>query len=100
MAFVGPKPKGWEASHLNGNCIDNRLLNLRWESRSANFARKKEHGTNLDGEHHHNARLSNRDIKRIRAFRGVTQIKIAKHFGISQAHVSAIKNHLKWKHIP
>ena len=35
-AFVGPCPAGMEACHLNDVGIDNRLTNLRWDSRSAN----------------------------------------------------------------
>ena len=35
-AFVGPCPEGHEACHNNGNPSDNRLENLRWDTKSAN----------------------------------------------------------------
>ena len=35
-AFVGPRPKGAVARHLNDNRHDNRLENLMWGSRSEN----------------------------------------------------------------
>lgn len=35
-AFVGPRPKGFDACHKNGVGGDNRLVNLRWASRSDN----------------------------------------------------------------
>ncbi|WP_081343772.1 NUMOD4 motif-containing HNH endonuclease [Mycobacteroides chelonae] len=35
-AFKGPRPTGLEACHANGDRTDNRLANLRWDTRSAN----------------------------------------------------------------
>jgi hypothetical protein len=36
LAFVGPRPSGMDACHWNDNPADNRLVNLRWDTRSAN----------------------------------------------------------------
>lgn len=46
LAFVGPCPPGMEACHNNGDRFDNRLSNLRWDTRSANNLDKNAHGTN------------------------------------------------------
>lgn len=35
-AFVGPRPEGMDACHWNDVPADNRLSNLRWDTRSAN----------------------------------------------------------------
>lgn len=35
-AFVGPRPEGHEACHVNGERGDNRLTNLRWDTISEN----------------------------------------------------------------
>jgi hypothetical protein len=35
-AFVGPRPEGREGCHGPGGTQDNRLSNLRWDTRSAN----------------------------------------------------------------
>lgn len=35
-SFVGPRPSGQEARHLNGNRADNRLENLSWGTAQAN----------------------------------------------------------------
>lgn len=43
--FVGPCPKGMECCHTNGNRVDNRLANLRWDTRSENTKDRIRHGT-------------------------------------------------------
>ena len=44
-AFVGPKPDGLEARHLDGNHLNNCLDNLRWGTRSENILDRVRHGT-------------------------------------------------------
>lgn len=44
-AFVGPPPPGTESCHSNGSYWDNRLTNLRWDSRSENQKDCVRHGT-------------------------------------------------------
>lgn len=47
-AHVGAPREGDEACHGNGNRQDNRLVNLRWDSRSANIRDNVRHGTHLN----------------------------------------------------
>ena len=42
-AFVGPRPKDFEASHKNGKCQNDRLTNLLWETKVDNQKRMKIH---------------------------------------------------------
>lgn len=44
-AFVGPRPHGMEARHLNGNPTDNRLGNLQWATHQVNLLDKRTHKT-------------------------------------------------------
>lgn len=44
-AFVGSCPDGMEVCHNNGNPADNRLVNLRYDTRSNNTLDKVFHGT-------------------------------------------------------
>jgi hypothetical protein len=43
--FVGPRPEGLEGCHWNDDPTDNRLSNLRWDTRSANAADSVRNGT-------------------------------------------------------
>lgn len=47
-AFVGPRPEGLEACHANHDRKDNRLENLRWDTRKAN-AEDRIHAGNAIG---------------------------------------------------
>lgn len=44
-AFVGLCPDGLEACHEDGNHLDDRLDNLRWDTHSANLLDRQRHGT-------------------------------------------------------
>lgn len=44
-AFRGPCPPSLECLHGNGNSADNRLVNLRWGTRSENQEDSVRHGT-------------------------------------------------------
>jgi hypothetical protein len=101
-AFVGPRPQGKEARHLDGNRQNNRLDNLCWSTHVENCADKVAHGTNICGERHYLAKLTNRKVKDIRAAiaNGHTQRKIAEMFGVSQRLVHKIHKREAWKHVP
>jgi hypothetical protein len=49
-AFLGPKPVGKHGCHNNGNPDDNRLLNLRYDTPSANAFDSLAHGTCYQAE--------------------------------------------------
>lgn len=44
-AFIGPRPSGLDVCHNNGDPADNRVSNLRYDSRSANIKDAVLHGT-------------------------------------------------------
>jgi len=97
-AFTGPCPDGMECCHNNGDPLDNRLKNLRWDTRSNNEKDKVLHGTDNRGENNWNARLCELDIWLIRNCDG-TQRQLAEFFGVSQVLVGLIKLRRRWAHV-
>jgi hypothetical protein len=98
-AFVGPKlDPDWEVCHDDGRHHNNRLSNLRYDTRVGNFADKVIHGTHQRGERHGNAKLTDeqamsvlRDLRRPQ--------EIALEYGVSDATVYLIKNRTNWRHL-
>lgn len=52
-AFVGPCPDGMEACHDDDNPRNNRLSNLRWDTKSANHRDKVRNGRNPNSNKTH-----------------------------------------------
>ena len=52
-AFVGPRPEGMEACHINGIRNDARLSNLRWGTHSSNTLDQVRHGTHAEARKTH-----------------------------------------------
>lgn len=44
-AFVGPRPEGMDVCHGDGDCTNNRLDNLRYDTREANVEDMRRHGS-------------------------------------------------------
>lgn len=94
----GPKPiPAHEAAHSCGRrvCINHR--HLRWATRAENIQDSIDHGTKPRGEKHSAARLTEANVRDIRAMRGTaTQDEIAAAFGVHRAHVKDIQMRRRW----
>ncbi|MBM4645595.1 NUMOD4 motif-containing HNH endonuclease [Prescottella equi] len=53
IAFLGPARDGLEVCHNNGNPSDNRVDNLRWDSRNANRLDAVRHGVDHNASKTH-----------------------------------------------
>jgi tRNA(Met) C34 N-acetyltransferase TmcA len=100
-AFVGPRPEGYECCHNDGNVFNNRLDNLRYDTRKNNHADKKRHGTYQAGEKHNMVKLKELEVHEIRRLctLGIKQDLIAHMFLVCQVTVSYIHLRKTWKHI-
>jgi len=80
-AFVGPCPNGMEGCHYNGNCVDNSVENLRWDTRSNNMYDKTRHCKNR-GVTYSNSSFTAHDIHKIRKLyqQGYRQADIARMY--------------------
>jgi hypothetical protein len=99
-AFVGPCPLGKEGCHKNGKSSDNRLKNIYWGTPKQNNADKKRHGTHIEGEDIPWAKLTKKDVLKIRSLAGrVPQNAMAEMYGVRQPQISRIVNRKEWRHL-
>jgi len=91
-AFHGPKPKGMETSHLDGDRLNNRPDNLVWETRRDNLARRIAHGTDDRGLKNSRACLTEAQVRTVRAeaSRGTSYSELMRLFGVSRATISRV----------
>lgn len=66
-AFIGPRPDGMEGCHNDGNPSNCAISNLRWDTRKANSADRRLHGTDCCGEQHPLAKLNYEAVADIKA---------------------------------
>jgi hypothetical protein len=98
LAFVGPCPEGMECRHGDGNHTNNFLYNLEWGTHTNNMRDKQGHGTETQGEDHHWAKLTEEQVREIRAA-NATERSLAQQYGVSQVAIHYIRARKTWKHV-
>jgi hypothetical protein len=101
LAFVGPRPKGMEAAHIDGVKSNNRLGNLEWTTPKINCSHKKVHGTQHFGERVTRSKLTEAKVKSLPGLRrmGWTWPQIAKHLGVAKTTITGIATGRNWAHL-
>lgn len=97
-AFIGEPPDKHEACHSNGIRDDNRIENLRWDTRVNNFKDREKHGNTAKGERNGCAKVDTETVKAILADTRSNR-QIAKQYGLSSVTVDRIKSRQSWAHI-
>ena len=99
--FVGPRPEGMFGCHNDGNPINNRLDNLRWDYPAGNSADMVKHGNSAKGSRNGNSKLTEEVVRSIRLMysNGIKQTEIGRTFGVTQVLVSQIVLRKIWKHV-
>lgn len=101
LSFIGPPTPGQETCHQNGDCHDNRLVNLRWGTRKENRADGRRLGEIPLGEHRAFAKLKPEQVVniRLRVAAGESHRAVAQGFGISPMTVGKIVRRESWRHV-
>lgn len=101
-AFVGPCPDGMECCHNNGDGSDNRVENLRWDTRKSNHRDSMRHGTDCRGERNGRSKLTQFKVNIIRTILrdsghvlGCARM-LSRLFGVSDTTISDIKKGRIW----
>lgn len=99
-AFVGPCPSGHECCHNNGNPGDNRLENLRWDTRQENVLDQLRHGRKPINENHPDVKISDAQLREIlgRAADGESLTKLSREFGVSIGTISRYVSGTRRRH--
>jgi hypothetical protein len=94
-AFVGPCPPGMEGCHANGIRSDNRLNNLRWDTRKGNMADAIAHGRTNRGERCHASKLTAEDVHAIRGSL-LKNTELAKAYGVARETIRDVRSGKRW----
>ena len=102
LAFAGdPVRAEDETRHLNGNPTDNRLENLAWGTPKENAADRKRHGRDPIGSAHHNSKLTENEVRRIRQLHeeGSSLKALGQQFGIGKTTIHNVVRRHTWRHV-
>lgn len=99
-AFRGPRPKGLDGCHNNGKHEDNRLSNVRWDTRSSNGQDTYIHGGKMLGERNPTSKQTDDQVRIFKSLRpGLSVSQAAKKAGIAYAIGWHIDKGNTWRHI-
>jgi hypothetical protein len=98
IAFLDNPNKYTDINHIDGDCINNKIDNLEWCTRSYNI----QHAWDTGLKEHYTTSLSDVDIKKIRLFHnaGCTKKFIAEIFNCSHSYVSNICSNRFRENVP
>jgi len=97
-AFIGECPIGLHVLHNDGDKFNNHYTNLRYGTPAENHRDTLSHGHRLMGDTHPLSKLKENDVRFIRESE-LLGTELATKFGVSSAHISAIRRNRAWKHI-
>ena len=101
-AFVGACPLGMQACHNDGNPTNNRLSNLRWDTPAENGQDRIRHGTQVRGVRQGKAKLTPhlvREIRRRKQKERLTNLELARQYGVSDVQIGRVTNLQSWRHV-
>jgi hypothetical protein len=101
VTFVGEPKPGQIACHYNGDPLDNRVENLRWDTHAANTEDSRRLGTIARGETGGTAKLKAAQVPEIRQRyeEGDCVRVMAKEYGVCENSIYNVVRRITWNHI-
>jgi len=97
-AFLGPRPDGYLAAHLDGDRFNPKYSNLAWSTSAGNESHKYIHGTIMRGESHYRAKLNDSIVVGILTSKEKSSV-LSVELNLSARYVRAIREGRKWRHV-
>ena len=104
LAFIGPRPDGYQVNHRSGDKLDNSVANLEYVTCRRNIRHawrtglyRSEHSR---GEKNPFAKLTDEDVQAIRQLSASVPIgQLATQFGVTRENIWQIVKRKTWKHV-
>ncbi|MBT2244586.1 HNH endonuclease [Sphingobium sp. BHU LFT2] len=96
-AFIGMRPDGYDVCHNDGDRLNNRADNLRYDTRAGNFADKRKHGTSRYNPNTLTAEIVRVIKAGLKA--GRKGAELAREFGVTPPTISHIKTGHTWSYV-
>ncbi len=97
-AFHGPRPEGAWINHIDANKQNNRPSNLEYDTPRHNHDHAVAHRLHPWGARHHAAKLTESQVREIRASAEPERVLMAR-FGVSKSAVQSIKARRSWRYL-
>lgn len=100
-AFLGPCPEGCEVNHIDGDKANPAASNLEYVSHQGNMGHAARSGLLRVGADHHAAKLTEQDVRAIRAERaaGLSYGQLKGKWKLSTCTLFNIVNRKSWRHV-
>ena len=97
-AFIGPRPRGTDICHGDGNPTNNATTNLRYDDRAGNMRDSMRNGRTRKGERHWNSKLTEAHVIQIREMRssGMKLKDIGLALGVSPSTLCSVLSGNTW----
>jgi hypothetical protein len=96
-AYVGPRPKGRQCRHLDGDRTNSELANLAWGTSRENGDDTRRHGS-LRGQRNGRAKLTKAEAQAIRNGTA-SPVELAERFDVDASQVRRIQAGRRWGHL-
>lgn len=98
-AFV-PNPENKpEVNHKDTNKLNNTIQNFEWMTHAENMAHSLENGRHVKGDTHPMAKITETDVRSIRAAVGAKPKDLAAKYGVCTDQIYLILKRKSWAHV-